>query len=361
MPTKQSGPALPDSFARVKGIEAYVRPAKVANAIKLDSNENMALERSIVAGALAEAARAADLREYPLEELDSLYAGLERYTGLDRKYICAGSGSDQIIELVLSSLGGRGSKATVFSPTFSYFVSRCRLHDIKIESVPLKKDDFALETKKFVSSAKNSDLVYICSPNNPTGNQIDRQDVLSVLDSVPVNTIVLLDEAYVEFADYSLSSEAVKRGNLFVLRTLSKAFGLAGARVGYMLTNSRAAEIFRSTIQSPYPISTVSLLTATAVLAKADKVLDSVRLVRSERARMLERLSGASRVKLFASDSNFLFIAAGRNAGAIISDLASENIVVKSLGDVAGYRGCLRITIATPDINDSVLRCILRA
>jgi histidinol-phosphate aminotransferase len=345
---------LGDSIKRIGRLGHYSKPEKVEGAIKLDSNENFALDRDFVTSVASEAARQVDLREYPLDQLDELYSRLARYAGVSEKCVAAGSGSDQIIELLLSTL--RSRRATVFSPTFSYFINRCELHGIKVEQVPLKRD-FTIDIKAFVKSAKKSDLVYICSPNNPTGNQIDRKTALDIIDSLK-GKLVLVDEAYVDFADYSLSADATGRDNVVVLRTLSKAFGLAGARVGYMVANEKFVRIFRSTIQSPYPISTLSLAIASGVLARADQVRQTIRTVRGERGRLFARLAKMDGIRVFKSDANFLFIEAGRNYKPISMALRSSGIVVKELDDIAGHRGCMRATVGTREMNDKFLQCV---
>jgi histidinol-phosphate aminotransferase len=351
---KKKNSWLSDSINRIAWIDPYRMPEKVEGAIKLDSNENFVLDRNFVAGVAAEAAKQVDLREYPLDQMDELYARLAKYAGVSIKCVAAGSGSDQIIELLLSTLGGR--HATVFSPTFSYFINRCKLHGIKVYQVPLEPD-FTLDKKAFVKTAKRTDLIYLCSPNNPTGNQIDRQQMIEVMDSLE-DKLVLIDEAYVDFADYSLSCDAIKRSNVIVLRTLSKAFGLAGARVGYMVSNRKFVKIFKSIIQSPYPISTLSLAIASGVLADADQVKQTIRSVRNERERVFARLSKIDGIKIFRSDANFIFIEAGKKYQAISKTLNSNGIIVKLLGNITNHKGCMRITIGTPEMNDKYLKCI---
>jgi histidinol-phosphate aminotransferase len=351
---KKKNSWLSDNINRIAWLDHYIMPEKVEGVIKLDSNENFVLDRNFVAGVAAEAAKQVDLREYPLDQMDELYARLAKYAGVSVKYVAAGSGSDQIIELLLSTLGGR--RATVFSPTFSYFINRCKLHGIKVYQVPLEPD-FTLDKKAFVKTAKRSDLIYLCSPNNPTGNQIDRQQMIEVVDSLE-DKLVLIDEAYVDFADYSLTCDAIKRSNVIVLRTLSKAFGLAGARVGYMVSNGKFVKIFKSIIQSPYPISTLSLAIASGVLADADQVKQTIRSVRSERERVFARLSKIDGIKIFRSDANFIFIEAGKKYQAISKTLNSNGIIVKLLGNITNHKGCMRITIGTPEMNDKYLKCI---
>jgi histidinol-phosphate aminotransferase len=350
---------LKKEIGRISKLGRYKRPEKVKGAAKLDSNENFALDSAFIAGIAADAAKGADLREYPLDELDTLYRQLARYTGISERYIGVGSGSDQIIELLLATLVGRGSRATVFVPTFSHFIDRCELNGIKVDRVPLDKD-FELYAKKFVRRAKDADLVYICSPNNPTGNQLDKKAAQYIIDSLD-GKLVLVDEAYADFAGYSLAREATRRDNVVVLRTLSKAFGLAGARVGYMVTNAKLAGAFKSTIQSPYPISTLSLTIATRVLERSAHVKKTIEQVKDERRRMSERLTRIDGIRTFRSDANFLFIEAGRRYGAIARELEKEGIVVKLLGDAAGHRGCMRVAIGTQEMNDRFLSCVERA
>lgn len=344
---------------RIARLDRYVRPEKVKGAIKLDSNENFALDRKFVAEVTADAARRIDLREYPLDELDYLYEQLSRYTGIGERYIGVGSGSDQIIELLLTTLAGRGSKAIAFVPTFSYFINRCELHGIATDKVPLDRN-FQLDADRFVRRAKKADLVYLCSPNNPTGNQLEKKVALDVIDSLE-DKLVLVDEAYADFAGYSLAREATRRDNVIVLRTLSKAFGLAGARVGYMVAGRKTADVFKSTIQSPYPISTLSLAIATSVLERAAHVKKTIEQVRTERERVFARLANIDAIKAYKSDANFLFIEASRKYGTIVKELTAGGIAVKLLGNMAGHAGCMRATIGTKEMNDRFLSCVERA
>jgi histidinol-phosphate aminotransferase len=351
---KKKNSWLNNNIKRIAWLDHYTKPERVEGTIKLDSNENFALDRDFVAGVTAEAAKQVDLREYPVGQIDELYARLAKYAGVSVESVALGSGSDQIIELLLSTL--RGRYATVFSPTFSYFINRCMLHDMKVYQVPLEAD-FTLDKKAFVKAAKRSDLIYICSPNNPTGNQLDRREMIEVIDSLE-DRLVLIDEAYVDFADYSLSGEAIKRNNVIVLRTLSKAFGLAGARVGYIVSNRKFVKVFRSIIQSPYPISTLSLAIASGVLADVDQVKQTIKSVKSERERVFARLAKIDGIKIFRSDANFIFIETGKNYQAISKILNSNGILVKLLGNITNHKGCMRITIGTREMNDTYLKCI---
>lgn len=343
-------------LSRISKLDRYVRPDKVQGAVKLDSNENFALDKGFITAVTKDVARRVDLREYPIDELDELYAKLARYAGVGKEFVSVGSGSDQIIELLLTTLAPKGSRATVFVPTFSYFINRCELHGILVDRIPLDAD-FELDAPMFVKRAKRADLVYLCSPNNPTGGQIPRKTAVGIIEELD-DKLVLVDEAYADFADYSLARLATRRDNMIVLRTLSKAFGLAGARVGYMVTNERMAGVFNSTIQSPYPVSTLSLAIASSVLGRSAHITKTVEAVRRERERVAKRLTEVEGIRVFRSDANFLFIETGKKYRAIADALTRKEIIVKLLGNVAGHPGCMRVTIGTRRMNSKFLDCV---
>ena len=346
---------LSRKIADISRLNAYSRPQKIRGAIKLDSNENFVIDRRLLARAVIRAAKSVDIREYPIDELDSLQKHLSKYVAVKQSCIAVGNGSDQIIELLLSTLGHK--RATVFSPTFSYFINRCALHGIKVDEVPLRRD-FSLNVDDFIKGASRSDMLYLCSPNNPTGNQFEDRSVISVLDSVQENTLVIIDEAYVDFSDHSMSKEAISRKNVVVLRTLSKAFGLAGARVGYMIANEQFANAFRTVMQSPYPISSLSLVIAASVLDNIRLVRNSTESIVRERKRIMQRLAEIPKVMAYRSDANFIFLETGDNYKAIGQAFAKKSILVKMLGNVAGHHGCMRVTIGTSEVNDLFLDCI---
>lgn len=347
--------------AEISRLEPYTRPEKVDGAFKLDANENQALDREYISQIALQASRDTDLREYPLDEFERLYEQLAKYTGVGKKNIAVGSGSDQIFDLILSTLAS-GKRATMFTPSFSYFLNRCNLHRIKLEQVPLDSREFDLDSKAFLRSAMKSDVVYLCSPNNPTGNQLSARTLTELMDALePEGKLLLIDEAYVDFADYSLTEEATGRSGIVVLRTLSKAFGLAGARVGYIVSNEEFANVFRSVIQSPYPVSSFSLKVAAAALSDAGPVKQTIAMVREERMRLSTMLAKIAGLKVFRSDANFIFFASGNLYGSIAKSLGKRKIVVKMIGDVAGYHGCIRVTVGTRKMNDVFLEGIQEA
>ena len=348
-----------EKLDKISKVDSYIRQERIKDSIKLDSNENLALDKEFITEIALQAAKYVDLREYPLEQFEEIYRELSTYTGIDKKYLAIGNGSDQIIELILSNIG-KGQRATIFSPTFSYFMNRCELHEVTLDKVLLNKEDNTLPKMEFIQSAKHSNIAYICSPNNPTGNQFDKQSILEIIDSLD-GKLILLDEAYVEFADYSLASVASKYDNVIVLRTLSKAFGLAGARVGYLIANERFAQIFRSSIQSPYPLNTLSLTIASQALSQFNYVKKTIEMVKEERKRVFDRLARINGIKAYKSNANFIFFESYEKYDAILRSLKKKRLVIKTFGDIDGRRGCIRVTIGTKDMNDKFLKSIEEA
>jgi histidinol-phosphate aminotransferase len=350
---------LSEKLDKISKFDSYNRPNKNIGSLKLDANENFALKKKFILDIALQAAKGTDLREYPLDQFQEIYRQLAKYTGINKKYLAVGNGSDQIIELILSIMG-KGQRVTIFTPTFSYFINRCKLHELTVYRVPLSRENNTLHKIEFLKSAKLSDIVYICSPNNPTGNQFDKQMILEIIDSLE-DKLILLDEAYVEFADYSLLPFAPKYDNVIILRTLSKAFGLAGARVGYLVANERFAQVFRSSIQSPYPLNSLSLTIAGIVLSQYNYVNKTIKMIKEERTRVFYQLARLQGIKPFKSNANFIFFESFNKYEAILKSLKKERLVVKAFGNVEGRKGCIRVTIGTKNMNDKFLQSIEKA
>jgi len=339
------------SLAKISG---YQKPERYANAIRMDTNENLAIPKEFVARTIREASTKTDLREYPSYQYDELRTRLGKYLNVPMECIAIGSGSDQIIDLLLSTFANNSSTITV-KPTFTFYKDRCDLRSIKMKELPLDRD-FSFKAKKLLSMSKNARICYICSPNNPTGNQFDRRTMTEVINSF--DGLVIVDEAYVEFADYSLKDLVRKYDNLVVLRTMSKAFGLAGARVGYMVSSKKIAELFVNTIQYPYPLSSLSLKAASIAVSKLNYIKLVIKNVRKERKRVFDEINSIYGLDAFRSDANFILFEAGKKYQTLYRNLAKRGIVIRSIGDIGEHKGCLRVTIGTRLMNNKFLKAL---
>lgn len=345
---------LSERINKISKIERYSKPGEKA-LFKLDANENLILDSDFLSQLVIDKAKNIDLRKYPQELYDKLYKKLSVYLKVNEKTLVIGNGSDQIIELLLSVIG-EGKRATLFTPTFSYFISRCQLRGISVAKIPLCPNDNTIRKRSFLKSAEKSNIVYLCSPNNPTGNQIERSTVQEILKLK--NVLVILDEAYVEFANSSMTNFVEDYDNLAILRTFSKAFGLAGCRLGYLVMNKRIAQVLRDTVQSPYPVNSLSLVIAIALLSNLKPVLESVRVIKEERQRLLENISKIDYLSTYPSEANFIFVRVKERHKRLLNALEKHKVGVKVLGNLLGYGQCLRITVGTPKMNDTTIRAL---
>ncbi|MFQ5920945.1 MAG: histidinol-phosphate transaminase [Nitrososphaerales archaeon] len=346
-------------------IRGYQKPERYPRVLRLDTNENMALPRQLVSEILLGASRSTDPREYPSDQFEELRRRFSDYLKVPKDCIAAGNGSDQIIDLLLATFGRDGVKTITVTPTFAFYRDRCNLHSIKLKEVALRRD-FSLDLGALLSEGRNSKICYICSPNNPTGNQFARDDVVDLLRSF--DGLVIVDEAYVDFADYSLKDLVRRYDNLVLLRTMSKAFGLAGARIGYMIANRKITEIFTSTIQYPYALSSISMKAASMALSRAGRFRKIIAEVRRGREEIYNTINSVDSLNAFRSDANFVLFDVGRSGGSgssrptaasVFRGLLRRRILVREIGKINGHAaGCLRVTVGTRAMNARFLQAL---
>lgn len=214
----------------------------------------------------------------------------------------------------------------------------------------------SLHLDDFADNSKKTDILYLDSPNNPTGFQFSRKQLEKLIQLF--NGPVIIDEAYVEFADYSIVDVVKKMNNLIVLRTLSKSFGLAGLRIGYFVANKKTTDAFSRVIQYPYPLNTIAIEAGIMALKKSKYFADVAVLVKNERARIVEKLREMKVFKVFDSKANFVLFSADGASKRIHKALIEQGIVIKNLGKVGKYDGCLRVTIGTHEMNSKFLTAI---
>ena len=341
-----------DELSKLKG---YKKPDKYSNVIKLDSNENYAIKREFTLDLINQTQRNLDIREYPLGGTERLVKALSDYTKIPPEMIGVGNGSDQIIDLILTNFASTETKILTSEPTFGFFEEQCKLYSIPTIKIPFT-NRMTLDIEKFIKNSKKAKILYLDSPNNPTGFQFTKNELEKLIQKF--EGLIIIDEAYVEFADYSILDLTKKVDNLIVLRTLSKSFGLAGLRIGYFVANKKIADVFNRVIQYPYPLNTIAIEAGILALQKSKYFLDIANQIKKERSRIIEKLRAMKVFEVYDSKANFvLFVAHGSNQ-RIYKALIEQGILVKNLGKIGKHEGCLRVTVGSEEMNSKFLLAI---
>lgn len=345
---------------------ASAQPARSSAYLKLDSNENMAMPRQFQADLLRAARRAVDVREYPLGGEERLARAIARHLRVPASSVGIGSGSDQVLDQLLAAFvaGGRGGRVLATSPTFSFFEDRCRLYSVPVTSVPYS-DDMTLDAgalraacRSFAGGGRRGAprLLYLDMPNNPTGFQLGRADLEDI--ATAFDGLVVIDEAYAEFAGYTAVRWTRRIDNLAVVRTFSKSFGLAGLRLGYFAAGGRLAEAYNRAVRYPYPVSSLAIEAGIEALRRSGQAREVADLVRRERARVARELRSHGAFDVFDSSANFVLFDAGGAHRRVHAALAEQGISIRRLGRIGGREGCLRVTIGTREMNSRFLLAV---
>ena len=275
--------------------------------------------------------------------------------GLPVDNIFLGNGSDEAIDLLFRIFCVPGQdNAVAIVPSYGMYAVAADINDVTLRSVPLGPD-FSLPAADLLAAADaHTRLLFLCSPNNPSGNAFAREDLLALVDAFP--GVVVLDEAYADFsANGSLRAEVLRRPNLVVLQTFSKAFGLAGLRLGMAFADARIIG-WMNRVKYPYNISQATQeLALKALEASRDQ---EVAEIVAQRERLSAALPGFRCIRrVWPSDANFLLVQTG-DADALYAHLLQDKIIVRNRSRVRGCAGCLRLTVGTPQENDRLLQSL---
>lgn len=324
--------------------------------IKVNANEcNLNLPPLVEERVLSRLSRVA-FNRYPNYEYDSLREQIARNFSVDVEQILLGGGSSEIIEKLFYAFGGSSSSKIVYpQPSFSMY----KIYAKAAEAQPIAfdlDDKYDLDVDNYIAVIKKEEpaLAVVCNPNNPTGNVLTVDQIEEIAKSV--DCAFLVDEAYVEFYGKSAVNLVKKYPNLIVARTFSKAYGLAGARVGYMIANKEVTKMIEKTYM-PYHMNSFSLATADIVYQMRDEFVPRIQMMIAERKRMSEQLKNLKGVKVYPSNTNFVLIHYDK-AVELNEYLESLNIGVRSFGSAPRLENCLRISMGTREENDEWFEAI---
>ena len=293
------------------------------------------------------------LNRYPDPHQKLLKERIASLKGIPVENLFLGNGSDEAIDLCYRVFCTPGEhNAMSITPSYGMYGVAAGMNGVEFRQVPLK-EDFSLDAEAiFASTDSRSRLLFLCSPNNPSGNSFPPEEILSLVDRFP--GMVVLDEAYIDFSERkSLCDKVIDNPNLIVLQTLSKAWGLAGLRIGLAIAAPEVAGLFAK-VKYPYNINVLAQQAALERLSSGIK--DShVKEILSERTRVLEALRKSPVVrKVFPTDANFM-LARVDDPDGLYNILIDNGIIVRNRSRVKGCEGCLRITVGTPAENDRLI------
>ncbi|MGB9672445.1 MAG: pyridoxal phosphate-dependent aminotransferase, partial [Candidatus Norongarragalinales archaeon] len=279
---------------------------------------------------------------------------LGRYVGVPGGCVCVGSGAEHLIDFLAQSFLGVGDNVVCVVPSFFMYGKRVSLCGASVVDVPLR-EDLSLDVEGVLAKCNDrTRLVFVCSPNNPTGNEFGWSEVEALADGC--SALVVVDEAYAEFGDGSVCSKAVDKENIVVVRTFSKAFGLAGLRFGYLVANEELASGLSEVI--PYTVGTVVARFVERLLDRRDVVEGWVSRVKEERGRLIKELRSISGVRVFDSKANFVTFRPEMDADRVYKGLLERGVVVKNLGSLSVIGHCLRVTVGLPEMNEAFVKAL---
>lgn len=321
-----------------------------SSGIMLDANENSF-------GSAFNEIDGLNLNRYPDPHQKILKELVGNYLGIQKDNLFFGVGSDEIIDLLIKIFcEPKKDKILIPEPTYGMYRVAADINNVDVTSV-LLNDEFQIDREKINSDfTEDIKIIFLCSPNNPTGNILYKKDILHLCKTY--NSIVVVDEAYIDFAEKSsLVNEIKNFPNLIIMRTFSKAWGLAGIRLGYCITNSEIINILFK-VKAPYNINSLTQYALTKAL-KNRKIKDSYvkKITRQKEliTKELGKLPGV--IKVFDSDANFLLIKCS-NAKSVLKKLVRKGIIIRDRSNQPKLEDCLRISIGTEEQNKILLNAL---
>lgn len=294
---------------------------------------------------------------YPQPRPESILKALSEYYGVSKDNIFLGRGSDEAIDTLMRCFCEPGSSSILITPpTYGMYEVSAEIQGVYVKKVPLDKD-FDLDVNRVLQSIDPSTkMIFLCSPNNPTGNLLDPEKVISLIERIQQDVLVVIDEAYIEFSQAESFVKFLNQyNNLIVLRTVSKAFGLAGLRLGVAITNSELVAVMNK-VRAPYPIAQPVVDEFNKFWENFDKADFYSRIqdyMRNKDSFISQLEAKADVVKVYPSQTNFVLVEF-KEPTKVFEQLKSKGILVRD--QQSKIKNCLRITIGSPEQNDLVLK-----
>jgi len=295
------------------------------------------------------------VNRYPDTSYRALRKKLSSYLGVGEDCFVVANGGDEAFDIISKAFLDVGSEVVISSPSYSMFRIVSELMGARVVYVR-RKEGFADDVDELIKAVNDKTrLIFLCNPNNPTGNAVERSDLLRILNECDVGVVV--DEAYQEYGGESFVKLTEKYSNLMVVRTFSKAFGLAGARLGYIVACEETTRMLNK-VRPPNSVDVITLKLAEFALEDVDWVRLKVRETLVERDRLISEISKLRGVKVYPSVANFFLIElVERDRDEVYTEMLKRGFVLRRLDDPA-LRRCLRISVGLPEDNDALLEAL---
>ena len=318
---------------------------EVECAVRLASNENPRNVPPEIMKKLARGVSSFDFNRYPDPMANKLRELIAEANGLEPANVLIGNGGDELIFNMFMAWGGPGRSVVDLPPTFAMYEIDAQVTGTGYHPIA-RCDDFSIDEVRFLErvGSRADDIVVVSNPNNPTGTIAPETVLIDALNAT--DAIVLVDEAYFEFSRTTMRPHLGRHDNLVILRTFSKAFSLAGMRVGYLLAHEEVVEELTK-VRQPYSVDAFSQMVARLVFRERAVFETTINEVIRNRDRLLEALTAMDGVEAFPSEANFILLRVA-NASAVWRDLLHEHsVLIRDLSRGEGLTDCLRVTVGT--------------
>ncbi len=333
-----------------KKIEAYT--THVQTGILLNANEGSHNLDTKIIEEIKVAMNDIAFNRYPDNDQTELLEAYAKVIGVKKENLLAGNGSDQMLGLLIGTFLSKGKKLYTFDPDFSMYDYYASCYEADVKKFPLN-DDGTLDVDAFIENGKDATLVMFSRPNNPSGYCLTQDEVKKVLDGFK-NIPVVVDEAYIEFSKEESAIELLNEyDNLYVTRTLSKAYGVAGIRVGFLVSNEENMKDMKSRSVA-YALNSVTMKIGVIVLKYSDVFLKEAKEICRRREEMYEKVKDMKSITFYPSQGNFLH-GKTMNKEKLLKMFEEKNIVIRNYQD-----DTFRITIGSDDENQAVLEVLQR-
>jgi histidinol-phosphate aminotransferase len=339
-----------------KPIEEVKKELGLTEVIKLASNENPFGCSQLVKEAVLKVSE--DLSIYPDSIAAELRHKISELLHIQDEEILIGNGSDEIIQLLCRGILQQGDNCVMATPTFPNYKHNCLIEGAEAREVPLKDGTHDLD-KMIKQVDKHTKIIWICNPNNPSGTYVNEKALVSFLEKVPSTSLVVIDEAYVEYAsatDFPDSLSLIKRfNNVLLLRTFSKAYGLAALRVGYAIGQPSLLNQI-DILRAPFNCGRMGQAVAARAIDDQNFIRETF-LKNVKGLNMFYQFCDAHGLHYYPSQTNFILMSMNRSGEQIFQELLHQGIIIRP-GERLGFPNYVRITVGTLDQNEKVISCL---